>query len=163
MLLTVQVGITAWWSSYYGNHQLASVTVRFLHLAGLVMGGGTGLFADRQVLGAIRVGSQEREAVLATLSRAHAHVISWIVVVGSTGVLMTAADTSTFLASKLYWFKMGLVALLVANGVAMFFAERRSRQLGVDAGWPRLVAISTMSAVLWLTTLFLGTLLTVAA
>ena len=162
-MFTVLVGFTAWWSSYYGNHQLASVSVRFLHLAGIVMGGGTGLFADRQVIGAIRAGSQEREAVLSLLSRVHAHVISWIVVVGSTGVLMTAADTSTFFASKIYWFKMGMVALLVANGAALFFAERRSRRLGVEAGWPRLAAISTISATLWLVTLFLGTLLTVAA
>lgn len=163
MFLTVTIGITSWWSSYYGNHQLTSVSVRFLHLVGIVMGGGTGLFADRQVIGAIRAGSQEREAVLAALSRAHAHVISWIVVIGSTGVLMTAADTSTFLVSKVYWLKMGLVALLVTNGVALFFAERRSRKLGVDAGWPRLAAISTLSAVLWLITLFMGSLLTVAA
>jgi hypothetical protein len=163
MLLTVLVGITAWWSSYYGNHQLVSVSVRFLHLAGLVMGAGTGLFADRQVLGAVRAGSQEREAVLATLNRAHAHVVSWIIVVGSTGVLMTAADTSTFLVSKLYWIKMVMVGILIANGLAMLLAERRARQVGVSAGWPKLVAVSAISAILWLTTIFLGTLLTVAA
>jgi hypothetical protein len=84
-------------------------------------------------------------------------------VVGSTGVLMTAADTSTFLVSKLYWIKMVTVGLLVANGFAMLMAERRARQIGVGEGWSRLVAVSTISAILWLTTLFLGTLLTVAA
>jgi hypothetical protein len=163
MPLTLLVGITAWWSSYYGDHQLVSVSIRFLHLAGLVMGAGTGLFADRQVLSAVRSRSQERETVLVTLNRAHAHVISWIIVVGSTGVLMTAADTSTFLVSKLYWIKMAMVALLITNGLAMLAAERRTRQVGISAGWPRLAAVSTISATLWLTTLFLGTLLTVAA
>jgi hypothetical protein len=163
MLLMVLVGLAAWWSSYYGNHQLVSVAIRFLHLSGLVLGAGTGLFADRQVLSAVRAGSQEREAVLTTVNRAHAHVVSWIIVVGSTGILMTAADPATFLVSKLYWVKMTLVALLIANGVAMLYAERRTRQIGIGAGWPRLVIVSTISAILWLATLFLGTLLTVAA
>ncbi|MBZ5496999.1 MAG: hypothetical protein LAP85_11405 [Acidobacteriia bacterium] len=162
-MLVLLVGVAAWWSSYYGNHQVASVTIRFLHLAGLIMGGGTGLFADRQVLRAARSAPGEREAVLATLSRAHAHVISWILIVGITGALMTAADTATFLASKVYWAKMILVGLLIANGVALFFVERRTRRLGAASEWSRLVIVSTISAVLWLVTLFMGTLLTVAA
>jgi hypothetical protein len=163
MLLAVLVGITEWWSSYYGNHQLASVSIRFLHLAGIVMGAGTGLFADRQILGAVRAKMQEREAVLAAVNREHAHVVSWIIVIGTTGVLMTAADTSTFMVSKLYWIKMAMVGLLIANGIALLLAEQRARKIGVDAGWPRLIAVSTISAILWLTILFLGTLLTVAA
>lgn len=162
-MLILMVGIVAWWSSYYDHHQIVSVTIRFLHLAGLVMGGGTGLFADRQVLRAARSALAEREAVLVTLSRAHAHVISWILIVGITGVLMTAADTATFLESKLYWIKMILVGLLIANGVALFFVEGRTRRLGAATEWPRLVVVSSISAVLWLATLFLGTLLTVAA
>jgi hypothetical protein len=163
MLSTVFVGVIAWWSSYYGNHQIASVSIRFLHLAGLILGGGTGLFADRQVLGAVWAGSEERVAVLATLNRAHPHVVSWILIVGVTGVLMTTADLTTFLVSKVYWIKMVLVGLLIANGIVLLLVERRTRRLGVSAGWPRLVTVSTISAILWLTTLFMGTLLTVAA
>ena len=162
-MLIVLVGVVAWWSSYYGNHQIASVAIRFLHLTGIIMGGGTGLFADRQVLRAAISAPAEREAVLVTLSRAHAHVISWILIVGITGALMTAADTATFLVSKVYWIKMALVGLLIANGIALFFVESRTRRLGAATEWPRLVLVSTISAVLWLTTLFLGTLLTVAA
>jgi hypothetical protein len=163
MVLAVLVGITAWWSSYYGNHQLASVAVRYLHLAGLLLGGGTALFADRQVLRVMRAGSQEQEAVLAELSRAHRYVVSCIVVVATAGILMTASDTATFLVSKLYWTKMLLVGLLVTNGAVLLLSERRARRIGVAAGWLRLAAVSTVSAMLWLTILFLGILLTVAA
>ena len=163
MFLTVLVGVTAWWSSYYGNHQLASVTIRFVHLAGLIFGGGAGLFTDRQVLGVIRAGSQEREAVLAQLPRVHAQVVSCLFVAGAAGILMTAADTTTFLVSKVYWIKMALVGLLITNGIVMLAVERRTRQVGVSVGWSRLVAVSTISAILWLTILFLGALLTVAA
>lgn len=161
--MVILVGMVAWWSSYYGNHEVASVTIRFLHLAGLILGGGTGLFADRQVLQAVRADTGEREAVLGTLRRAHAHVISWILLVGLTGALMTAADTTTFLASKVYWTKMILVSLLICNGVVMIFVERSARRLGTAVVWTRLVVVSAISGFLWLATLLLGTLLTVAA
>ena len=39
-----------WWSALYSDHQAVSVTVRFLHLAGLLVGGGTALVADRHLL-----------------------------------------------------------------------------------------------------------------
>jgi hypothetical protein len=163
MYLALFAGIATWWSSYYGNHQLASVTIRYLHLAGLLLGGGTALFADRRVLGVRRAGAEAQEEVLEELSRLHTPIVSCLFVVGAAGILMTTADTATFLVSKLYWIKMALVGLLVANGVLLLRVERRARHIGVVAGWPRLVAVSTISAVLWLTILFLGTLLTVAA
>jgi hypothetical protein len=163
MFWTISAGITTWWPSYYGNHQLASVAVRFLHLAGVLMAGGTGLFVDRQVLDAIRAGTQERENALVILGRTHIRVLSWMALIALTGVLMTAADAETFLPSKLYWLKMALVLLLLLNGAAMYLAGRRSRRIGIDSGWPRLAATSAISAVLWLITMFLGTLLTVAA
>jgi hypothetical protein len=53
--------------------------------------------------------------------------------------------------------------LLVANGAFLLAVEQRTRKLGVTEGWPRLMMVSTISAILWLTTLFMGTLLTVAA
>jgi uncharacterized membrane protein len=156
-------GILAPWSTYYGNHQIASVSIRFLHLVALIFAGGTGLFADRQVLRAAKAGAEEREAVMVILGRCHKHVVSWIVVLGATGVLMAAADTATYMVSKVFWIKMSLVGLLIANGVFLLAVERRTRRLGVAVGWPRLMIVSTISAILWLTTLFMGTLLTVAA
>ena len=155
--------LISWWSAFYGNHQLVSVFIHFLHLAALVLGAGAALFADRQVLRAARLGPPEREAVLGMLDRAHPHVVSWLVVVGSTGILMTAADAPTFLGSMLYWIKMAMVACLLANGLNMVMAERRARRVSLSAGWPRLVTISTISIILWLVTLFLGSLLTVVA
>ena len=155
--------LTSWWSSFYGNHQLLSVFIHFLHLAALVLGAGTALFADRQVLRAARLGPREHEAVLEILDRAHPHVVPWLILVGSTGVLMTAADTSTFLGSILYWIKMTLVVFLLANGLNMLLAGRRARRVSVSAAWPRLVMSSRLSIILWLVILFLGSLLTVVA
>lgn len=152
----------AWWSSYYGNHQLLSVTIRFLHLAAIVLGGGAGLWTDWQVMKAAR-GKLEKEAVMKWLSRAHAYVVPWMAVLALTGVLMMAADTATFFSSKVFWAKIVLVFLLVSNGFALVLLEGRARQWGIDSVWSKLVLVSCMSALLWQTTLFAGTLLTVAA
>ncbi len=159
----IAVGIIAWWSSYYGNHETASVVIRFLHLTGIILGGGTGLFSDRQVLRAARAAPEEREEVLTNLSRAHAHVISWIVIIGITGLLMTFADLHTFLGSKVYWAKMILVVLLICNGSALYLVERRTSRFGAATEWASLVVVATISTILWLTILFFGVLLTVAA
>ena len=42
----------ATWNSYYGNHQALSVTIRYLHLAALLVGGGIDavLFANVRAL-----------------------------------------------------------------------------------------------------------------
>ncbi len=162
-MLPVLIGLISWWNGYYGNHQLVSVSIRFLHLAGLLLGGGTGLFADRRVLRAARTGSDTPEAVLEFLAQTHVQVIAGIMVVGLTGTLMFAADTATFLVSRVFWVKMGVVALLVANGSGILLLERKAARRGAAAVWPQLIVVSSVSAILWLTALFMGTLLTVAA
>jgi hypothetical protein len=163
MLLGIAAGVLAFWSGYYGNHQLVSVTIRSLHLAGLALGGGAGLWTDWQILRTVRGVQGDRESVLKLLSRAHAYVVPWMIVLGATGLLMTAADTSTFLVSNVFWIKMSMVFLLACNGIALILLENRARQFGIMAVWPKLIIVSSISGLLWLTTLFAGTLLTVAA
>ena len=38
--------VIASWSSYYGGHPLVSVTVRYLHLSSILIGGGTAVALD---------------------------------------------------------------------------------------------------------------------
>jgi hypothetical protein len=151
-----------WWNEYYGAHQLVSVGIRYLHLAGLVVGGGAALTVDREALGAVRGTASDRQAVLAVLQRSHRVVVPSLALVAVTGVLMTAADLSTFLASRLYWTKMGLVLLLVLNGALLVAAEGAASR-GRPSGWTRLGVASAMSVALWLLVLLAGAWLTVAA
>jgi hypothetical protein len=150
------------WAGFYGHHQLVSVTVRFLHLAGIVVGGGTALAADRQVLKAARGGPSERSGVVAALDSAHRVVVPSLAVVATAGILMTASETETFFGSRLYWSKMGLVALLLLNGVGLLAAER-AVAAGKPKAWTWMGLTSSASLVLWLTILFIGVWLTVAA
>ena len=150
------------WASFYDGHHAVSVTVRYLHLVGLVTGGGTALAADRQVLKALRSGPAQRVEVLAGLHASHRVVVPALAVVVATGALMTAADTATFFASRLYWSKLALVALLLVNGLGLLAAER-SLEHGRVRSWRSLGLASGASLVLWLTILLAGVWLTVAA
>src|SRR5678809_844190 len=74
------------WSSYYGNHQALSVTIRSLHLLALVVGGGTAVAADRRVLTSRHTGLSA-DAV-GYMRRSHRTVIAAFVVIVVTGLLM---------------------------------------------------------------------------
>jgi hypothetical protein len=155
-------GALTWWSGLYSDHHSVSVTVRFLHLAALVVGGGTALVADRHLLAAGRIESA-RQAALALAGRSHRIVVPALAVMALTGVLMAAADLETYLPSRLFWTKMTLVALLVTNGALLVGAERAAAGGASERTWRRLRVASAASAALWLTTLLAGTWLTVGA
>jgi len=150
------------WAAFYDAHRMASVTIHYLHLAGLVVGGGTALAADRQILKAARSGPAERSATVAALHASHRVVVPALAVVVVTGALMTASDTTTFIGSRLYWVKMGLVTLLLLNGAGILAAERAASRERAHA-WSWLGLTSVASLVLWLVILFMGVWLTAAA
>jgi hypothetical protein len=156
-------GAVTWWSGLYGDHHSVSVTVRFLHLAALVIGGGTALVADRHLLAADRVDASARQWALALAGRSHRIVVPAIGVMVLTGLLMMAADLETFLPSRLFWTKMALVAVLLANGALLVGAERAAAAGAGERVWVRLRAGSAASLALWLATLLAGTWLTVGA
>jgi len=150
------------WADFYGHHQLVSVAVRYLHLAGLMVGGGTALATDRQLLRAARSGPSERSGIVAALAASHRVVVPALAVVVTTGLLMTASDTETFFGSRIYWSKMTLVGLLLLNGLGLLAAERAFAGER-PTGWRWLRLTSAVSLALWLTILFAGVWLTAAA
>jgi hypothetical protein len=156
-------GALAWWSSLYSDHHAVSVTVRFLHLAGLLVGGGTALAADRHLIGAMGGDAAMRQAALALAGSSHRIVVPALALMALTGVLMAAADLETFLNSRLFWTKMGIVALLLINGALLVLSERAAAGGVGDRGWARLRLVSAASLALWLLALLAGTWLTVAA
>lgn len=151
------------WAAVYDAHRTLSVTVHFLHLSALVVGGGTALAVDRQALRAARSGAAEKAAALAALRAAHRVVVPALALSAVTGLLLTAADRGTFLASRYYWSKLGLVTLLLLNGVALLAAERAAERLEGAAGWGRLRLAAAVSVLLWLAVLYAGVWLMASA
>ena len=153
--------VAATWSSYYGNHQAVSISIKALHLAGTMVGGGAAIALDRQVLRAFRQPPARRRVVLAELEGSHRVVVPAFVLIVLTGILMAGADLETFASSTLFWVKTGLTSVLALNGALLVAAE--SSATVATTAWGRVAASAMASVALWLVILYLGAWLTVAA
>jgi len=142
------------WASVYANSGWVRTLLGFTHIAGLIVGGGAAIAADRGVLLAVGRNPLEWPAQLATIRGAHSIVMVSLAIVMTSGVMLAASDVDTFLHMQLFWIKMSLVALLIVNGVCMRWAERaaagprrRRRPLAITA---------VASLTLWLLTTLAG-------
>ena len=99
-----------------------------------------------------------RPALLQVLKRTHAIIVLGLVAISVSGVLLFAADVDTFLYSRVFWLKMGLMALLLANGALILRVERQALR-GDERAWARLHVTATASLVFWSLTALAGTAL----
>jgi uncharacterized membrane protein len=105
----------------------------------------------------LKVLRREQPARLAELAGprgSHRTVAAGLALIAVSGVLLFAADLDTYLYSRVFWIKMGLTALLVANGGLLLSAERRATK-GNDT-WPALRRTTMASLTLWLLTTLTG-------
>ena len=158
------------WQHLYGDSTAISTTVTALHLIGMLIGGGLAIAADRATLRITHEEPGERERHLGELNAIHRPVLVALALLFVTGVLMVTSDIATFFGSPILWIKLGLVALLVFNGVVLERTEtalRRSDGAAADAGppalWGRLRVAAIFSIALWIATLVAGTILVSAA
>jgi uncharacterized membrane protein len=142
------------WASIYANSSVTRTLLGFAHVAGLIVGGGSAIAADRGVLRAVRQTRSELSAQLTTIRNAHSIVLGSLVVVMVSGLMLAAADTETFLHAPLFWIKMALVALLLVNGACMRLAERAAAAAGPQ--WKPLAITAGASLTLWLLTTLAG-------
>lgn len=141
------------WEHLYSHSAVLRTLIGFAHIAGLVIGGGMAIVADRATLRAYRRGD-DRRAELDTIRSAHRIVIGGLAVVAISGALLLAADLDTYLHSRIFWIKMGLVALLLINGAALSrFARRADTD---DRRWRQLAYAAGVSLSLWLLTTLTG-------
>ena len=108
----IQARCSSGWSSLYSDHSNLSNGITFLHLAGLIVGGGAAVTTDRQILKAWRAGGDRRRAVLDDVSAVHVFVVGGLVLTILTCAPMMLADSDTFSGSKLFWTKMAGVGVL---------------------------------------------------
>jgi hypothetical protein len=143
---------------------MVSLAIRFVHLAALMIGGGTALAIDRVVLGTARTRVEDRRrAAFTAMKGSHRVVVPALAVVTASGILMAAADWTTFVESRLFWIKMISFALLLLNGAALVAVERAYAKRTDPLMWRRVVLASGASCLLWLIILWIGEWLTIAA
>lgn len=151
------------WQSLYSDSAVVSITVTASHLIGMLVGGGLAIAADRATLRISNEQPGERERHLGELNAIHRPVLIALALLFVTGVLMVASDVETFLNSPILWIKLGLVALLVFNGVVLERTETSLRRGNETASWNKLRIAAIFSIGLWIATLVAGTVLVSAA
>src|SRR5665647_2354005 len=104
------------WSSLYGGSKVLISLTRFLHFAGLLLGGGAAVAFDRASIRAGRSDTEFRAHHLGGLRRVHRVVVAGLALIVVSGLMMLASDLETFLAARAFWIKMTLVLILAANG-----------------------------------------------
>jgi uncharacterized membrane protein len=132
----------------------------FSHLSGLVLGGGGAVAADRASLRAVRASATQQASHLRELRLVHRVVLWGLSITFLSGLLLAAADVETYATLPAFWVKMGLIVLLLGNGVSMQSAER-ALAAGA-AAWRRLHTTALASLVLWFAVLLASTFLTSA-
>ena len=111
--------------------------VLFAHLVGL-LGGGLALAADRATLRIASATPADRLRHLSELRAIHRPVLAGLTLTFSSGLLMLSADLEMYLDSRVFWVKMVLIGLLIANGCALRHTEvllrREARRSGGVCG-----------------------------
>jgi hypothetical protein len=142
------------WAAAYSSSGVLRTLVAFVHIAGLVFGGGAAVAVDRAALIEARGGRALRRERVASIQHAHRVVLAGLAAIIVSGVLLFAADVTTYAPSRLFWIKMGLVAALMVNGALLVRAARegptseRQRRL--------LRRGAAVSLALWLATTLAG-------
>ncbi len=157
------------WNSLYSDSKVVSTAVTSVHILALLFGGGLALAADRTTLRALRRPESERIAQLRELRSVHRPVLIALGLLFVSGIAMALADVKTYATSGYFWVKMGLVALLMANGLYLLLAEKRLNAAVDRAGpptpavepglWRHLRRASVASLTLWGLTALAGALL----
>ncbi|MEP6916267.1 MAG: hypothetical protein ABJC89_11500 [Acidobacteriota bacterium] len=143
------------WVSLYANHAVLRTSVEFMHIGGLVAGGGCAITADLATITASRETVPTRMTQLHLLKQTHLIVVAGIAALAVSGLLLFAADVDTFLYSRIFWLKMGLMVLLLANGALLLRGEDRVKR-GEPRAWARLHRTAVASLALWLLTTLAG-------
>jgi hypothetical protein len=159
MDLTVS-SLVAPWADLYAGSTAVSTGVTSLHLAGMLLGGGFAVAADRATLRALRH-PRALAHHLDELESVHRLVLSGLGVTIATGLLMLAADLESMVRSPVFWVKMAALAVLLANGWRLRGAARRLRRdiAGSPTARSRLGGAARLSAGLWFAALLLGAML----
>lgn len=153
------------WNEFYSHSVTVETIVQFLHVGGLLFAGGLAIAADRGSLRAMRVAAESRGSHLEELAAVHRWVITGLGIVVVSGFLLLTSDIETFFGSWVFWIKMLLVILLLANGWRMTRIEQQLRVDGSEdsAAWTRLHRVAITSLALWFTVTLAGITLMNAA
>ena len=155
------------WAELYSDSRAVSSAVTFFHLGGLLFAGGLAVASDRATFRALRGNDEDRSRLLVDLGNAHGWVLAGLSVMFASGLLLALSDVKTFGNSPIYWTKMSLVVLLLANGALLQRTERMLRAESLPTHspspthrlWARLRFAAGASMTLWTAIVLAGVIL----
>jgi len=149
------------WSDFYSHSKVTSAAVIWVHLGALLTGGGLAIASDRVVLRLRGADVAERARALRDIAAIHRPIVTALAISVASGLALLSSDVKTFLVSPVYWTKMGLVLLLLANGYGVMRSERRlaTDPAPASALWKRLSFGAVASITLWFGTMLAGVVL----
>jgi hypothetical protein len=167
-LVTTAAHMLAPWQAAYSDSTLISTSVTTVHVVALVFGAGLAIAADRATLRHAKGDDSERLRLLGEIHSTHRPVLIALALMFASGAALAAADIKTFAGAPVFWIKLGLVTLLLMNGVVLerteaslkkgnsleILSEDRSRKM-----WKRLRRSAVLSIALWTATIVAGTAL----
>jgi hypothetical protein len=154
------------WRRLFTQSPLLSTLILFGHLGGLLAAGGLTVAAERATLRLDPSDDVDRRRHLVDLARLRMPVFGAFTVALLSGALLFLADVEAFAASRIFWTKMSLVALLLVNTLVTARLDSALRR-GDDAAapdtsaartraWRRRRAGAIASAALWFGLVFVG-------
>jgi hypothetical protein len=151
------------WSRLYADSKVIATLVVFGHIAALLFAGGLAVTLDRATLRAARH-PDARARHLDALASSHRVVIAGLTLSFVTGLMLFTADLETYFVSWIFWTKMLLVVLLLANGYGINKTESALRAgAAPDGGWRTLTRTAWASLMLWFAIALAGVALVNAA
>ena len=145
--MTTLAQVAQAWSDFYSGSPALRTAIGFSHLGALLVGGGCAVGDDLATL---------RASDLAHLPKhrkgVHRTVVAGLAILIVSGLALFFANLDTYLYSKVFWIKMGLVLALFANGLAIVRAERVWNEVHIRR-------VAGISLALWILTTFAGVLL----
>lgn len=133
----------------------------FAHIGGFLLGGGFAITADAATIRAARGTDPRRRRQLTYIRGIHGVVLIGLAVTLASGLLMLAADLEALVVSFVFWVKMTVVVLLLANGAVVARVESvlRAGTEEPDREWGHMRSAAIRSFVLWFAAVLAGTLL----
>jgi len=156
--MTAVSQLVARWAHFYGHTRAVSATVTYVHLVGILAGGGVAVATDVAALRLSPGRVADWPGELDRLAAVHLWVVGGLALIFASGVLLALTELDSFATSGVFWTKMGLVALLLGNGYARLRCEIELRQ-GAIARWAWFRRTSITSLALWFLILLFGALL----
>lgn len=149
------------WATLYADTPALQTATVFAHFGGFFLGGGFAIAADAATMRASRSADGHRRRQLAYIHGIHRVVLIGLAATLLSGVLMFTADLETLATAPVFWVKMGIVALLLANGGVMALTESslRARTADPQRGWRRMRTSAICSFALWFAAVLAGTML----